>query len=65
MYEKIVELGGDCFQSKERPPCQKCPFQKECLHKIIVLAEVIPKETRLGWALDKLVEEYLFNDVDK
>ena len=62
IYEKIVELGGDCFQSEKRPPCENCPFQQDCLHKMIALAQVIPKEARLRWALDKLVEEYLFDD---
>ena len=39
IYEKIIELGGDCFKAKDRPPCQHCPFQKDCLQKMIVLAE--------------------------
>lgn len=61
-YEKIVELGGDCFQSEKRPPCENCSFQGQCLHKMIVLAEAISKEARLRWALDKLIEEYLLKD---
>ncbi len=64
IYEKIVELGGDCFQSENRPPCENCPFQKDCLQQMIALAKHIPKEARLRWALDKLVEEYLLNDND-
>ena len=56
IYEKIIELGGDCFNSKDRPPCQSCPFKSECLSKMIVLAKHVPKEARLRWALDKLVE---------
>lgn len=64
IYEKIVKLGGDCFKAEKRPPCQHCPFMKQCLHKMVTLAEHIPKETRLEWALDKLVEEYLFDDND-
>ncbi|MCK5610583.1 hypothetical protein KAR91_52405 [Candidatus Pacearchaeota archaeon] len=63
-YEKIIELGGDCFKSKDRPPCQHCPFQKDCLQKMIALAKAIPKEARLRWALDKLVEEVILNDND-
>ncbi len=62
IYEKIVELGGDCFKADKRPPCENCPFQQQCLHKMIALAESIPKEARLRWALDKLVEEHLLND---
>lgn len=62
IYEKIIELGGDCFKAKDRPPCERCPFQKDCLHKMIHLAKHIPKEARLRWALDKLVEEVLLSD---
>lgn len=62
IYEKIVKLGGDCFNSEDRPPCELCPFKKDCLRKMISLAQSIPKEARLRWALDKLIEEVIFND---
>jgi len=62
IYEKIVELGGDCFKSEDRPPCQHCPFQKDCLKQMLALAKHIPNETRVRWALDKLVEEVLLDD---
>ena len=62
IYEKIIELGGDCFKGDDRPPCQVCPFQKDCLIKMIQLAQHIPKEVRMRWALDKLVEEVLLKD---
>ena len=62
IFEKIIKLGGDCFKAKNRPPCGSCPFQKQCLQKIILLAENIPKETRVQWALDELVEEFLLDD---
>ena len=62
IYEYIVKLGGDCFVGDQRPPCGACPFQDKCLKKILTLAESIPKETRLNWALDKLVEDLVLND---
>jgi adenine-specific DNA glycosylase len=61
IYEKIIELDGDCMKSEDRPPCQQCPFKKQCLVKMILLAQHIPKEIRVKWALDKLVEEVIFN----
>ena len=64
IYKTIIKLDGDCFMAEERPPCQSCPFQGKCLHRMIALAESIPKEKRLGWALDELAEEYLLNDYD-
>jgi len=62
IYDFIVELGGDCFQGEQRPPCEICPFQDKCLKKIIHLAQSIPKETRLRWALDEIMQEVLLND---
>lgn len=65
IYEMIVELGGDCFNSKNRPPCNECPFKDKCLVQMISLAKVIPKEQRIEWALDKLVEDIVLDEKDK
>jgi len=65
IYEKIVEMGGDCFKSDDRPPCQHCPFQRQCLDKMLFLAKHIPNEARLRWALDKLIEELVLDDNDE
>lgn len=58
----IIKLGGDCFQDKNRPPCKECPFKNECLVKMISMAKVIPSEQRVEWALDKLIENAVFNE---
>ena len=62
IYESIVELGGDCFTAYKRPPCQSCPFSDKCYKVMIKKGENVPKEKRLGWALDELAQEYLLND---
>jgi len=62
VYEKIIEVDGECFKSNNRPPCRYCPFQEECLEKIINSAKAISKETRVGWVLDKLVEGAFFEE---
>ena len=62
IYDYIVRLGGDCFKKLERPPCQECPFQDKCLNQIIGLAKDIPKEARLQWALDELIQDVVLDD---
>jgi hypothetical protein len=65
IYEKIIESGGECFKTSDRPPCEHCPFKKDCLEKMILLAKNIPSETRVNWALDGLVEKILLGDDDE
>lgn len=55
IYERIVELDGDCFKyNAVVPKCEDCSFLNKCLG-------YIPSQTRLGWALDKLAEEILLD----
>lgn len=62
IYDKIIDMGGDCFKDDDRPLCRQCPFKKDCLQKMILMAKSIPKEVRVRWALDKLVEEIVLDD---
>lgn len=63
VYNQIVELEGDCFNpSNGRPLCRNCPFVVDCLSKIIQNGSYISKESRVKWALDKLIEEFVLND---
>jgi len=62
IYEMIIELGGDCFQGNNRPPCSTCPFKDKCLVKMIDMAKVISHEQRIEWALDKLIEEVVLDE---
>lgn len=62
VYEKIIEVEGDCFKGKNKPPCSDCPFADMCLELIINEAKPITNDQRLKWALDKLVEGVIFDE---
>jgi adenine-specific DNA glycosylase len=64
IYDAIVSLNGDCFKSNV-PMCDQCPFKNKCLHSMISLAEYIPKETRLQWALNELIEGLVFEEQEE
>lgn len=62
IYERIVELDGDCFKyNAVVPKCEDCSFLNKCLGLTLTVGKHIPSETRLGWALDKLAEEILLD----
>ena len=62
IYESIVELDGDCLSTIESPPCGLCPFYHKCVKMMWREAAHISQEKRLNWALDELVEGFIFED---
>jgi hypothetical protein len=62
IYERIIELDGDCFKDKDAvPKCHKCIFMDKCLTLTLNTGKSIGTATRVQWALDKLAEEILLD----
>lgn len=60
--EKIVELEGDCLDSKY---CSVCPFASKCLPEFLKTPRQRPsKPERFQMALDVLARNALLNDDD-
>ena len=60
IYNKIIELNGDCFSSSEQVPCYKCPFREKCLMKVLS-GIPISNQTRIELALDAIIEEVILD----
>ena len=59
ILEKIVELGGDCLDSKL---CNNCPFKRRCLPQFLYKESRPTKEERFNLALDNITNITLMGE---
>jgi hypothetical protein len=57
--EKIVELKGDCLDSKL---CNQCPFKSKCLPQFLNFKNRPTKEERFNLALDNIVNTTIMEE---
>ena len=58
IYNKIIELDGNCFEKGSNLQCTNCPFKNKCLVKMINGIPV-SNQTRIELALDAIIEEVI------
>lgn len=61
LLQSIIDTDGDCIKASQ---CPRCPFAKECVVQAIEVARLLPKETRVRLAYEKLFNKLMENELD-
>lgn len=62
ILQGIIDTDGDCVRAEW---CLKCPFANKCVFKAISLARLLPKQTRVRLAYEKLFNKLMEDELEE
>lgn len=62
LLQAIIDKDGDCVNPSL---CLACPFANICIDRAITRARLLPKETRVRLAYEKLFNKLMENELEQ